>query len=848
MTAMQKWTIALTAAAWIVVPVGDPDVWWGGAPFTRPGVFVFLLLGHLLFLVLPLRATAWPGWAAFAGAAAVLVGAKAAAGLLSAPHGLVGTYECLAGRDLAGAVRSGPPADARAVPGFLDAAFDPARLPAAGFRARPWRRVDPHLQLVDNGFSLGHDNFHLSFYNLVPWGVFGKPKLGDEDAIAPGSSHFYLDYCPLRVQWRGLVDLPAAGRYRFEPRSDGWWTVARADTGALLAAGGPGLPAMASDEDLPAGPLPVVIRYLRPPYPADTPRHRLHTRFELAWTTPDGRTGEVPASRLFPLDDPAEPDRTADAAARWLAWGGFAGMLAFLAAWAAWAVDWPAVRRRFFTDRMIVFLIAVGLFGYGVVEVVRHAARDSNWNTLDQHDYKTYLARGLHLYHIGGGTPESVRDVATGVGNWNLLGIGGAPPPVSVPVRTPVPPAQATFSPVGPVDAWLRFLATALDGRLGPDRLHPDEPLTADNALDGFYRNPAMDHYVAAMTWLTGERLGMIYLFQVFGACWGLWLTFLIARSAFGRPAALLAVAALAVDLHYIRFARFLFAEQLAGLVTPAAILMVVWCRSGRWPLRFVLTGAMLAVCVLVRPNLAFLAPVAGIWLLWARPAGVGLVRRFADCTAMGLAFLMVWSLQPVRNFQLSGRAEWSVGCGPVLLIIGSDLPADRDLTPYHDKVPGMPPELTAVLLERVRAGCFDYTDNPRANGDPLPYDAVVHVNPVLLQIYRDFALENPGHVVRMWFVKLWGLWGAGRGKPWPLMYAAIAIAALALLPWRRRGPVPWLLWGSILVINLPLILFYFEDRHRVPFLPLLHVFTGALLWRAWRLIRAVRHRPQAAA
>jgi len=767
-----------------------------GVPFTDLGLFLFLPLWALTFFVLPHRRSdthrggtdlpVCPGrrWTAWAIALfAVAAGLKFAAGRMEPPVGLTGVYESLAGR----------------------AAGD-ARI---ADHTRPWRRIDERLDFSNNGFSLFGDSFHLQFFNYLPWGGRTKPPPGDK---VGEPAREVLDFAAFRVEWTGSIDVPE-DVVALSAISDGAWSI---EHYAFAHVGGP---------------TPIRIRYLRPEYPVETPRSQVGCEFQLLGVRADGSQFVIPSAWLHPV---IAGDKRAVRRSQVRACAGVSLALAAAAVMCVlWgSVDWRGCRRRRTMIRGMVFVCAVVTFAHGAVEVVRRSARDAQWCTLEPDDPKVYLNRALVLRHAGEPLPGTARVPRASLGAWEILGIPGARPAPTLAAPTTPSIDDAIFSDNAALDRWLRIWARALDGRLGPTRFYDDEPASRENSLEQFHRNPLMDYWLAGLLGLFDERPGLMALFQALLTAAMIPLVFGVARRLFGVRAALLACVACAIDHNLAKFTPRFFAEQPAALLVIASLAATLACRRSANPLRFALAGLLLGLSFLMRPNLALLVPASAAWLVFSvRSDGAkAIAMRCGNLAVLGLVFALLWTAMAVRNFQLVGRALWMPTSGPTVLLVGLDIPPDWPLEPYYEGVEDLSPAQVKRHLRQLRTVVFDYTNNPLRRGDPWPYDAYPKLNPTLQRIHSDFVRENPGHVVRLWFVKLWGLWGAGR-RPEPLIYAAIVVAAV-LVCRRRAG----LVWMFLAAVNIPLILFYFEDRHRVPYVPVVHLLTGAVLARLWTM------------
>ena len=754
-------------AGWYFLPT-LAEVPFGGVPLTRMSLFAFAAAWLLLFAALPWRERLGRGWfwSSF-GVLLFLMGLKIAAAGMSAPQGLVGTYE-----PLVGVADTAPYARAVVAP---DEQSPPPKAPARG-----WRRLDRALQFRNNGFSPFHDSFHLTFLNHPPYD--DRPRGPGDAGFDPARPQDALELAPVRVTWEGVIDFPRTAIYRFYPRTDGWWSVWVEGVG-VVGAGGPDadVPEAPAPRSLDAGPQRVVIRYLRPGYPAETPRPDRHFRFELRWDDGAGDTETVNWRRLYPIEV-SQIQTVWNRAGEGLAWASFGGACALCLIWLIFVVDWRRAVRPFFTDRMVLFLLALWMFAVGFLEVTGRTARDPNWCVMPSGPRREHLARALLIAGHGDPLPTP----------------GSAAAPATAPAAAPATaPAALSGNPV--VNVWLRTAAMVFDGLLGPTAWYPDDP---DDRPPGFRDSPLLDYYLGGLLWVFEDRLGVICLFQILVSIATMAMVYAVGRAVFGRHAGLLGAAALALDPHFAPGAASLLADLPAALAALTAVWAAVRARRLGRSWSFAAAAVPSAACFLLRPDLLLLPAACLAYLAWPADPAVGWRRRLLRPAAFAAVFLALWSLVPVRNHQLGAAADW----------------------------------LPTGLGERLAAG----------NGvaDPDPADG----SRPGADEFLAAASADPGEIAfAFWgkFLRLWGVVGLGaqlraavetgdyllpvRHVGMPLLYLAVlALSARAGLCTRR--PACLLAAAAVAAACVPLVVLDFDDRLRLPMIPLVHVFAGAWL------------------
>jgi dolichyl-phosphate-mannose-protein mannosyltransferase len=177
---------------------------------------------------------------------------------------------------------------------------------------------------------------------------------------------------------------------------------------------------------------------------------------------------------------------------------------------------------------------------------------------------------------------------------------------------------------------------------------------------EAFYYQPLYAYFLAGLHWLVGESVyGPLVAQYTLVAVAGV-LCYLLARELFGRAAAL-ATLGLFWAFRYLIFdqvADLLLSENLVALIVPAMLLLLVrWTRTWR---RSDLVGGsvLIGLAILARTTpLLFLPPAL---LLLGRAQWRKFGQRRAAPGAAGLALLVtlaVFSLAPIRNYLVAGRA-----------------------------------------------------------------------------------------------------------------------------------------------------------------------------------------------
>jgi len=776
---------AVLALVWYFAP-GVTEVPFSGMPLTRMSLFAFAGVWLLLFVVLPWRADASRLWFR-AGAVGwvFLIGLKLFAASVSVPQGIEGTYECLVGvRDLSPHIKS-----------VRDPLAPKPPPPPVG---RVWRRVDRTLQFADNAFSPFQDSFHLLHLNYPPWS--NHPKQAGPGTPARRAADF-LDNAALMVTWRGIVDLPRPGIYTFRADSDGWWSVAVELDEKVIASGDPDGNVVEVKHSFEAVPTPIVIRYLRPIQPVDTPRDRRSIRFELSWDPPRSSATDLSWRRLYPVEETNKREIVWNRVAEGLCWGSFGGAcLVFLIGF-VFLVDWSPSALHGRGDRLALFSLALLMFTFGLLRVSARASTDSNWCTTDDAEQRRHLARSLSLYNHG---------------------------TASTPAVAPAPLTKVPEELTCAVDRVMAEWAARSHGWLGRAIWHTDDPTRRPDVIhDGVL----MDHTGAAALWAFEERLGIIALAQVLAGIGIMVCVYVATRAAFGVGPAILAAAAAASDVPLLDSTTRLLPDLPAAAAVALALVGLSLTRRNGSLTAALLTAVAVAAAVLYRVELVgFALGVLAVTSL--RSTGRKRRRRIV---LLLFVFCVAWLAVPIRNLQLQDRPRWVPTALAWRLFRGNtpdgSPPRVEGLTPDAD------PRLAAALA------------NLPADARPaeLPEDLYDPLHSALLSEFAagvrdrpvDFLVGLGRKTLRLCGLQGWkAAWdefadgdslAPVRDLLFPLLGALAVVGAVVM---RRRLPGSA---GPILILLLlgvlPLIATDGELRRRVALTPLFNVLTGAVLW-----------------
>jgi 4-amino-4-deoxy-L-arabinose transferase-like glycosyltransferase len=309
-------------------------------------------------------------------------------------------------------------------------------------------------------------------------------------------------------------------------------------------------------------------------------------------------------------------------------------------------------------------------------------------------------------------------------------------------------------------------------------------------------------------------------------------VAYALGRRLAGEGAGLFAAGVVALHPVLVAYGGLEMTEPFAAFTLSAAVLSFVWAADRHDPRAWLLTGALLGVTAIFRPEYLLvglaLAAMAGAAVV--RAAGPRRGIAAACVVACGIAVAIgPWTL---RNLIVLDRFVPITTGGGKSLFIGTYLPGDgagagtkRELARRYGRGGGSAPPDFAALLDRVAARY------PGRSRDAALTNAGLHN-------LRRYATDDPLDYAGMFARKAWTIWRTGacpggpgfmRAPPWValhLLLVVLALVGLLDLARRRRveaGPLG-LVIGLATLIGVLLIA---SPRRALVPLPLLAALAG---------------------
>ncbi|MFH1303390.1 MAG: tetratricopeptide repeat protein [Planctomycetota bacterium] len=354
-------------------------------------------------------------------------------------------------------------------------------------------------------------------------------------------------------------------------------------------------------------------------------------------------------------------------------------------------------------------------------------------------------------------------------------------------------------------------------------------------APEPYFRAPPYPYLLAVVYNLTSHSLYWSRLFQVFLGSFLPLLVLAIGLRLFSRSVSLWAAA---IAVVYPTFLYYDVSLLITSLMTLLVVLLA-WQlfrteRSPGW-LNFALSGFLLGLAGLARPNVLLVGPVLLIWVWVIMKKQVGMRRALVGYMIIGAVALLTILPVTIRNYAVSGDAVFIAWQGGFNFFLGNN----RVSKGWQAKVSGIDPSWQGGYQQSIAmAEAAEKRSLKRSEVSDFWYRMA----------WREIR-ESPGHFVKLLAQKLRLLingYEIPNNQPIymvrdfssiisPLMFAnvlyfpygilaplALVGIALSLRTWRRYLLL-YLLLGSY---TLTLMLFFVCTRFRQPLVPILLLFA----------------------
>jgi 4-amino-4-deoxy-L-arabinose transferase-like glycosyltransferase len=355
---------------------------------------------------------------------------------------------------------------------------------------------------------------------------------------------------------------------------------------------------------------------------------------------------------------------------------------------------------------------------------------------------------------------------------------------------------------------------------------------------------PGLPLLAAAVYWVSGgpHLTLVLVLLALIGAA-AVPLTYLLGRRLSGPVAGLVGAAAIAIYPALLQYQALLLTEPLAATLLVGSLLSLLWATDSEGLPRWVVTGVLLGLLTMVRPEyLAIAALLPLLALAWIGRGGNW--RRAATAAGVSLlATAVILAPWTIRNAVVLDRfVPVSTGGGKALYI-GTYLGADGDGPKLRELLLSERPALRArlaaagplddpgrLVLERVLA---------RVAAERYPgMDTDAALGRLGREDLEDDVTEEPWRFAGMLVDKGYETWteparAVMRTEPWRALQLGVlvlALAGLAILAWRRRQ-FQALACGLVLLYMTAVgALLIASPRRELVVLPLLAALAGVAM------------------
>lgn len=361
-----------------------------------------------------------------------------------------------------------------------------------------------------------------------------------------------------------------------------------------------------------------------------------------------------------------------------------------------------------------------------------------------------------------------------------------------------------------------------------------------------YFRAPLYTWFLGAVYWLLGSGPWAARLVQAVLGSLNCVLLCLLGRRVFGRTTGVLAGLGGALYWILVYHDAELLSPVLIVFLNLLLLLSVVHtgARPSAW--RWLVSGVLLGLSAIARPDILLLAPLLVVWLAWRHWPHKRRIVAYAACCAAGT--LLPIGPVTIRNYVASGEFVPIATYGGVNFYIGNNPDADG----MSAGIKGDPPQWWPCYHAQVARA-------EQAEGRPL---TAAEVSRYYSRATWQYIRAQPGQAIGRMLRKglyFWSRWEVGNNHDIYFVthaYAPIVrvlpvgfwiVGPLGLLGLllglkRLRDTLP--LVGIVLVYLTAAALFFVTARFRVPAAAVLVVFAAyAVVW----LVETVRRRRVAA-
>lgn len=358
-----------------------------------------------------------------------------------------------------------------------------------------------------------------------------------------------------------------------------------------------------------------------------------------------------------------------------------------------------------------------------------------------------------------------------------------------------------------------------------------------------FYQAPVYPYFLSMIYSLFGKSLTYVYIIQMIIGLASIVLLYLLAKKYFSERTALLSAFLFSFYGTAIFFESKFLPETLAIFVNLFFLLVLAHSHTQSSKKRKLsrnsllwISGILLGVSCLIRPNMLLLLPLVLLWLLFAKSTrekseGIAEREKFARRSVKASLFLLgcLLIILPVtlRNYIESGDLVPISLNGGITFAQGNNPYAKGIYTP----LPGFSGD---IFHQRQEERYYAQAEEGRTLSD-------AEVSTFWFRKGWDFIKEKPSQWLLLELKKLFYFldnyehtleysYPVERAHlniisilPFGLVISLALLGLFTSFPWKGKGPLLYYLFVQFVTV----LMFYMSSRYRLPAVPILCLFSG---------------------
>jgi 4-amino-4-deoxy-L-arabinose transferase-like glycosyltransferase len=358
-----------------------------------------------------------------------------------------------------------------------------------------------------------------------------------------------------------------------------------------------------------------------------------------------------------------------------------------------------------------------------------------------------------------------------------------------------------------------------------------------------FYQAPVYPYFLSLIYGLTGRSFTSVYIIQMVIGLASILFLFLLAKKYFSERTALISAFLFSFYGTTIFFESKFLPETIAIFVNLFFLLALAYCDHKKMKgqklskaLLLWMSGILLGLSCLIRPNMLLLLPLILLWVLFSKTPREAdekasepekVPRRLMNASILLMGSLLIILPITMRNYLESGNFVPVSLNGGITFAQGNNPYAKGIYTP----LPGFSGE---IFHQRQEERYYAQAEEGRELSD-------AEVSTFWFRKGWSFIKENPSRWLTLELKKLFYFFDNYEHSleysypverqylnilsilPFGLIISLALLGLLASFPWKDKGPL--LLYLLVQVVTV--LIFYMSSRYRLPAVPILCLFSG---------------------